>query len=132
MGLRDVVLIGRRCGDRVNQARVRIHTDMRLHAKVPVVAFLRLMHFRVTLARLVFGRTRCTDDGGVHNRAFFEQQAFLAQQPIDLSQNTGSQLVLRRPCELINILNLLNKIVGFGIINSQFLITQRVSNPSTA
>jgi hypothetical protein len=29
----------------VHQARVRVHADVRLHAKVPLVALLGLMHF---------------------------------------------------------------------------------------
>ena len=35
-----------------------VHADMRLHAKVPLITFLGLMHLRVTLAVLVLGRTR--------------------------------------------------------------------------
>ena len=42
-------------GQAVGQAAFGIDTDMRLHAKVPLVALLGLMHLGVTLLALVFG-----------------------------------------------------------------------------
>ncbi len=52
-GLRHVVDVGRCADDRVHQARVGVHPDVRLHAAVPLVALLRLMHLGVALARVV-------------------------------------------------------------------------------
>jgi hypothetical protein len=49
---------------------VRIDTNMRLHAKVPLVAFLALMHVRIAVAGLVFGGWRGGDQGGIDDGAF--------------------------------------------------------------
>jgi hypothetical protein len=43
-----VVHVGSACCYRVNDLHAAIHPDVRLHPKVPLVAFLRLMHLRVT------------------------------------------------------------------------------------
>ena len=37
-----------------HQARVGIHADVRLHAEMPLVAFLRLMHLRIAAVPGVF------------------------------------------------------------------------------
>ena len=39
----------------VNQFRLAIHTHMRLHAEIPLVAFLGLMHFRIPLLLAILG-----------------------------------------------------------------------------
>ena len=49
----------------VRQPRCRVHTDMRLHPKVPLIA-LRLAHLRVPLAS---ARRRRGDDARVHDRS---------------------------------------------------------------
>ncbi|CAE6877222.1 hypothetical protein R69746_08846 [Paraburkholderia aspalathi] len=41
LGYRDVVHIGRRSNDRMDQARVGVHADMHFHPEVPVATFLR-------------------------------------------------------------------------------------------
>lgn len=41
---------------RVDQTRTGVRADMHLHAEVPLVALLGLMHFRVALAVLILGR----------------------------------------------------------------------------
>ena len=57
-----------RCGrDRMNQLGAAVHANMRLHAKVPLVPLLRLMHLRIPLLRPILRRTGGTDDGGIHN-----------------------------------------------------------------
>jgi hypothetical protein len=54
--LRHVVDVGRRADDAVHQARFGVHADVRVHAEVPLVALLRLMHLGVALAVLAAGR----------------------------------------------------------------------------
>ena len=49
MRLRHIVRIGRCCLDRVYQARVSVYANECLHAKVPLVALLGLVHFWVAL-----------------------------------------------------------------------------------
>ena len=50
VGLRHVVDVSCGADHRVNQSRVGIHADVDLHAEVPHVPLLRLMHLRVVLA----------------------------------------------------------------------------------
>jgi len=70
-----VMNIGRRGGHRVNQCRLAVHTNVRLHAEVPLVALFRRVHLRVLFLVPVLGRTRCTDVSGIHNGALAHFQA---------------------------------------------------------
>jgi hypothetical protein len=58
MRLRHIVGIGRRCRDRVHQSRVRVNGNVGLHAKVPLVALLGLVHFWVALAFVAYSSDR--------------------------------------------------------------------------
>src|SRR5271167_4842717 len=60
--------IGRGGEHRVNQLRATVHSDVRLHAEVPLFSFRRLMHLRVALAVFVLRRTRRADNGRIDNR----------------------------------------------------------------
>jgi hypothetical protein len=60
---------------------------------MPLVALLGLVHLRVTLARAVLGRTGCRNQGGVHHRALFEQQAFGGQRGVDGGQDLNADVV---------------------------------------
>jgi len=91
--LRDIVLIGWRRGDRVNQALVRIHTNVGLDTEVPVVAFLGLLHIRTPLTALVLGRACSAHNRGIHYRPMTQQQTSLSKHGIDLDQQAHSQLV---------------------------------------
>jgi len=90
----DIVDIGRCANDGVNQAGLGIHADVGLHAKVPLVALLGLMHLRVALAGAVLGRTGRGDQGGVHRRAGLEHQPFLGKGGVDRGQQLDAQVVL--------------------------------------
>jgi hypothetical protein len=46
-----------------------VDTDVRLHAEVPLVALLGLVHLRIALAVAVLGRARRADDRRIHDRA---------------------------------------------------------------
>src|SRR5690554_7985047 len=52
----DIVDVGRRGIDAVDQAKRVIDADVHLHAKVPLIAFSGLVHLWVTLAALEIGR----------------------------------------------------------------------------
>jgi hypothetical protein len=93
MALRDIVDIGRSPNDGVNQARVSINTDMRLHAEVPLVAFLGLVHLRITLTRAVLGRAGRCNQRGINDRAGLEHQAFGDQGGVDRGQQLNAQVV---------------------------------------
>ena len=89
-GLIKIVLMSRCRRETVSDSGSRINTDMRLHSKVPVIAFLGLMHLRVTLTGFVFGRTRSLNNGGINQRAFFEQDTGFRQPLVHLFKNLAS------------------------------------------
>src|SRR5262249_3952584 len=51
--------------DTVRRPAVDIGTDMDLHAEIPLIALLGLVHLRVAFPLGILGRTRRMDDGGV-------------------------------------------------------------------
>jgi len=68
----DVMNVGRRGIDAVDQAERVINADVHLHAKVPLIAFSGLVHpgrsdDSVTFAALVLCGTRGRNDGSIHN-----------------------------------------------------------------
>lgn len=93
-GLRHVIDVGGCAHHGVNQPRVGIDADVALHAKVPLLALLGLMHLGVTLAVLVLGRAGRGNQGGVHHRALLEHQALVGQAGVDHGQHLRGQLVL--------------------------------------
>ena len=78
----------------VHQAGPGIGVDVRLHAEVQLVSLRRLVHFRVTLAVLILGRTRRMDQRSIYDDALAQRQTPVAQVTIDHRQNPGRQLVL--------------------------------------
>ena len=64
------------------------------HVKVPLLALLALVHFRVALAGLVPGRRRRGDQGRIHNGAFTQQQAFGGAVMGNRVENRFAQLML--------------------------------------
>src|SRR5665213_3301730 len=52
---------------RVDNRRLAVHADMRLHAEIPLIAFFGLMHLGVARAIFVLGRGWGGDDRRVHN-----------------------------------------------------------------
>ncbi len=88
-----VVYVRRGGGDAMNQPRLRIGSDVQLHAKVPVVALLGRAHLLVSAIRAVLGRGRGADDAGVYHRAFGYFQPLLRQQRIDQSEELVCELL---------------------------------------
>jgi hypothetical protein len=83
------------CGrDRVHQTRLGINANMCLHAKIPLVGLLGLLHLGVAFTRAVFGLAGRTYQGGVHNSDGFEHQATVNQLGIDGDQYLLTQSVL--------------------------------------
>ena len=54
-----VVHIGRRGGNRMDQLALAVHANVSLHAEVPLVSLLRLVHLRVPLPVPVLGGAHC-------------------------------------------------------------------------
>ena len=93
VSLSHVVDVGRCADDGVHQARLCVDTNVRLHAEVPLVAFLGLVHLRVTLTGAVLGGAGCRNQSGVHHRIGLEQQALGGQLGVDHLQDLWAQLV---------------------------------------
>lgn len=93
IGSTEVMNVGCRGLYAVNQAVSVIHTNMHLHAKVPLVAFLGLVHFRVSLTFLVLGRAGCGNNRGVNDGALPHHQALLAELCADGIEDHFAQLV---------------------------------------
>ncbi len=98
-----VMDVGCRGSNRMNQFRLAVHANMRLHAEVPLVALLRRVHLRVPFLLPVFGRTRRADDGGIHNRApVYLQAVFLQVFANQLKQLLAQVVGFQQVAELEN------------------------------
>ena len=85
----------------VDQAALAVHADMQLHAEVPLVALLALVHLRVALARCVLGRGRGCDQRRIDNRATRELHAVGQQQLADLGkQHRANPVLLQQVAEI--------------------------------
>ena len=63
----------------VNQLGPTDHADVGLHAKIPLIALLGLVHIRIALFLLVLGGTRRVDDAGIDYGAPVHLQAVLLE-----------------------------------------------------
>lgn len=78
----------------MNEPGLGIHADVSLHAEVPFIALLDLVHLRIALAIVVLGGARGGNDGGVDNRAGLEHQPLLSETGVDEGQYLRRQLAL--------------------------------------
>jgi hypothetical protein len=101
VGLGDVGHMGRRAREAMHQPRLRVRTDVRFHAEIPLVALPGLVHCGVALPVGILGRGRGVDDGGVDHRAFAHEQAALRQKrPHFLENPPGQLMALQQMAEL--------------------------------
>lgn len=56
---------------------------MHFHAKMPLIAFLGLMHLRVTFMRSIFCGRGCRNNGGVYNCTTVHNSAALLKTVLD-------------------------------------------------
>ena len=77
----------------VDQAAVAVHADVQLHAKVPLVALLALVHLRIALPRCVLGRGRGRDQCRIDNRAPGELHAVGLERLADCGEQSCADLV---------------------------------------
>ena len=88
-----VCYAGRRGAQRVHNALLGVHADVRLHTEIPLVALARLMHLRVARAGRVLGRRRRVNNGRVHDRARANADAAAVQVMVDRVQHRHAQIV---------------------------------------
>lgn len=91
--LRYVADVCRRANDPVYESRFGIDAYVRLHAEVPLVPLLRLMHLVVAFAVGVLGRARCRDQRGIDHRSPLHHQALGLQDVVDHAQHVHRQVV---------------------------------------
>ncbi len=85
----------------VHQPRLGIDADMGLHAEMPRVAFLGLVHLGVAIPLGVLGRRRRLDDGRIHHRAAPQEQPLGRQVRVDGREDGfGELLVFEQAAEL--------------------------------
>ncbi len=97
----EVMLVGRGGDQAVGQATLGIDTNVGLHAKVPLIAFLGLMHLRIALLLFVLGRAGCLNDGGIDQGALSHHDACFGQPAIDgLEQLAGQLMLLQQVAEI--------------------------------
>src|SRR4026208_266298 len=71
--------IGGSGSHRMNQLCPAVYADMGLHAEMPLVALLGLMHLRIPLLLAILRGTGGIDNGGIHNGPAADLQALLRQ-----------------------------------------------------
>ena len=77
----------------MHQSRVSIYLNVHLHSKVPLIAFLDLVHLGVSLTLFVLGPAGRCNDGGIHDGALLEHQALLGETGVDGGQHRRGQVV---------------------------------------
>src|SRR6516164_4615138 len=86
--------IGRGGGHRMDQLGTAVDAKMSLHAEVPLVALLGLMHLGITRLLGVLGRRRRVDDRGVDDRAGGHLQSLCHQMPLHFIKQLPAQIML--------------------------------------
>ena len=85
---------GRGRADRVHNASLGIHPEVRPHSEVPLVAFLRLMHLRIALLVFVLGRRRRVNVRCIHDCSRFDTDALALQTMVHRVQHLAAQFAL--------------------------------------
>ena len=90
----EVMHVGGRGDNRVDQTRVLIDADMDLHSEIPLVALLGLVHLQIALPLFVLSGAGCRDQGGIHDRALPHRHASRAEVGFDRLKDPFAQFVL--------------------------------------
>ena len=85
--------IGRRRHRHMDQLDAAVDAQMRLHAELPLIALLRLMHLGITGLVGNLGRERRGDDRRIDNCAGGHLQSLRRQVPLDLVEQPLAQIV---------------------------------------
>ena len=97
---RDVRDVGRRDDHGVNELAVPVRADVRLHPKIPLVAFARLVHFRIALLFLILGGRRGGQERGIHQGASTHHQTARGKIGVDGGEQASAEIVgFEQPAE---------------------------------
>src|SRR5580700_5528869 len=77
----------------VDQLGATVHPEMRLHAEIPLVSLLRLMHLGIACLVGIFGRRRRIDDCRIDDRASGDFQSLRRQMPLHFVEQLLAQIV---------------------------------------
>jgi len=90
----------RRC-HRMNLSALAIAADVCLHAKLPLIAFARLMHLRIARLGMIFRGTRRTDNTGIDDGAAGDTRShFLQVLANRLKQSVAQMMALQQMAKL--------------------------------
>lgn len=92
MCLRHIGDIASRAHDGMHQARRSINTNVRFHPEVPVIALLRLVNLRITLAILVLRRRWGGVQRGVNNGPLAHYQTLFGKVSVDRIEDLTRQI----------------------------------------
>jgi len=90
----DVMNVGSGGINAMNQAQSVVDTNVHLHAEVPLIAFLGLMHLRIALAGAVLCGAGSRDNGGINDAAFTQHQAVFLQVLINFFEQHLAKAML--------------------------------------
>ena len=91
--LLNVVNIGSCACNGMNIAGTCVNTSMYLHSVIPLIAFFRLMHFRIPLFLFILCRRSRGNDRRIDNRSAIHDKAGCIEPLGDISENLLTQLV---------------------------------------
>jgi hypothetical protein len=85
--------------DRVDEAVVLVHTDVHLHAEVPLFALTGLVHLWIPLTLLVLGGAGGCDQGGVDDRSLLHGHALILEVTFHRLKDLLAEIVLLQQVE---------------------------------
>ena len=95
-----VVHVGRRDHRAMAQPGLAVHTDVQLHAEIPLLALAGLVHLGVSCLVSVLGGAGRTDDGGIHDGSGVDLDAARLQLLAHSCEQGLAQLVcIEQPTE---------------------------------
>ena len=89
-----VMHVGGRDNRAMAQSRLAVHTNVQLHAEVPLLPFAGLVHLGVSGFVGILRRAGCADDGGVHDGAGIDLDAARLQLLAHTGEQGFTQLVV--------------------------------------
>ncbi len=94
VALSHIVDIGRCADDGMHKPRIRVDANVRLHAEVPLVTLLGLVHIGVSLARAVLSGAGRGNQVGIDHGTNFTHQTLGRQGGVDGGPQLDAQVFL--------------------------------------
>lgn len=91
---RTVVHVCRASTNGMDEATLGIHADVCLHAEVPLIPLLRLMHLGVVFPPRVLRARRSSDDRRIHDRSLPHEKTLLYKERVHRGEELLVEIVL--------------------------------------